>query len=254
MMARENVTFIVQGPLHPVGIAAIPNYLKLGKVIVSSWVDQDLSLLKPVINDVTVILNRNELGIKRYDRDGLVDNDGNIYYQCISTLTGLKNVDTKYVIKVRGDESFDDWTTFFSMMKTGKIVSSNRFARHHSQPFHLGDTLFGGETQRLFSGFVILKDGLSAKVFHTLNVLGQVKILSAEQKIYMSILKSFNWHINFEIQEPVDIMKEHFLICPLSAMGNFLINSSGWARDGLPNPRAEFNSREWGCIDSIDQI
>lgn len=255
MISKDDLTIVIQGRIHPIGIDTIPTYLQFGKVIVSSWSDDpnlNTLLTSEFLSQIRVVLNWRDPELLNHQRDGKYDNDGNIYLQCLSTLGGIRAADTDYVIKIRSDESFSDLTKLIEKLESGKVVMSNRFARKRGSPFHGGDTYFGGKTSLLLRSFLGLKGALEKKWFHRVPVMGAPKILSAEQKICISIIKTAEPHN--ALDEPVETMKRLFDICPISEMGEFQVNSSGWSRDGLPNPRNEFNPVQWNCISDINEI
>lgn len=256
MIAPADLTICVTGPVHKYGLQAIPNYLKSGRVTVSSWTnDPNLKLLleQDYLPQIKVVLNQWPAGLRYYDRDNpIMDNDGNSGAQCLSVLGGLRNVETDYVIRVRADESWGNLQPFIDMMATGKVVSNCRYARRRGSPFHIGDTMYGGRTSVILPAFVELKRALEAHEFHTMVTMGATRVFSAEQKICVSILKVLE--PGFDFNECVAVMRKYFLICPCNAMAPFIINSSGWLKDFGYDGKTSWNPRAENCIDSIDQV
>jgi len=67
----------------------------------------------------------------------------NIEYQIVSTIAGLNEVTTQYVVKVRGDEYWSNMYKVYNKMKLNenKILCSSIFFRpiDYSYPFHISD-------------------------------------------------------------------------------------------------------------------
>lgn len=252
-ISRDDISFILQGPLNSIGLSCVPEYLKYGSVIISTWRDSDLSLLKSlgenVGNVLLVVGDRSE--IEDYKND-TYDNVGNSALQLLSSLNGLNHSKTKYSIKVRCDEYLPKWDEFLTRMAAGKFVHSNRFSRRSVEAYHLGDTYFGGSTETLKKALTWGAEMALNNRFKDLEVCGQKRHLSAEQKITISILKALE--PENQLNDPVGDCRRYFDICPLSEMGDFAVNSSGWKKDGLPNPRYEFNAKWWGCISSLNEL
>lgn len=261
MIDRNNLTIVVQGPLNKIGLDALSNYKKYGKVILSIWDnDKNSNLFTEKTNyldGVKLIINKWPEKLIYYQRDNeLMDNDGNIAAQTLSCLGAFKEVDTEYVIKFRCDEYFENLEPLIKRMESGKIVSSDRYARTNRREterlYHLGDTFFGGPTKILLDSFILLKQLLEQKYFHTCLFHRGPWILSAEQKIYISIIKILE--PEFDFNEATEIMKRYFDICPLNELAPFKINSSGWSKDFGIEYKDEWNPIKEDCITNINQI
>ena len=164
MILFEEITFVVQGPIHPTNTKR--SLLKLRKVfpgsqvILSTWecedtegLDADLVLLnKDPGPSVFVYSKRNE-AVKV-----------NINRQVTSTLNGLKMVKTKYAAKLRADnilhsdnvlKLFNQYTKRnidFSCLNH-RLVCSNFFAKEYERglpvPYFFSDFFQFGETEDL---------------------------------------------------------------------------------------------------------
>ena len=92
----SEISVVMQGavyPITPYAIACIRRLLPDSQIILSTWEDSDLSKID---NDINIILNRDphKKGVKY---------PNNTNRMILSTLTGLKAVRTKYVLKIRTD-------------------------------------------------------------------------------------------------------------------------------------------------------
>jgi hypothetical protein len=83
-----------------------------------------------------------------------------------STLEGLKKSNTKYSIKVRADEYYENWGPFIDKMtnEPTKILTNNVFFRKVERyPFHISDHIIGGLTENLLTMFRNTKRSLQLK-------------------------------------------------------------------------------------------
>lgn len=118
---------------------------------------------------------------------------GNIYYQCLTTRSGLRHVWCDHVIKTRTDEYFSNMHIMRDQIaSTRKNASINiYFKRPRYHAFHIGDHLFGGPTSLFQKGFDILQHHVRHDLFHNTSLV-------AEQKICISLLlasgEAVDWH------------------------------------------------------------
>ena len=127
----EEVTLLIQGKVQKEQLNLwIKNYSDWN-VVVSTWNDFDIECELP---------NKWKL-IKSDYPEKYVDMQ-NIHLQIASTLNGISNIDTKYVIKVRGDEFFTNLQNVYDKMKQihPKVLVSSIFFRPLGlYPFHISD-------------------------------------------------------------------------------------------------------------------
>jgi hypothetical protein len=96
-MVREDVTILIQGRINVKHIDKWVHKYKDWNVIISTWNEYDLNVIKiPPKWTVLMFPKPN----KRFF------NVGNLDLQILSTLNGLRYVETPYTIKARGDEFF----------------------------------------------------------------------------------------------------------------------------------------------------
>ena len=137
----KNVTILLQGKiLQPTIDFYVENY-PTANVVISTWIGSELNFSN-LPETYKVVLSK------------LPPNSGfqNINYQLISTLTGLKLVDTDYVIKIRGDEYFSnmEYVANEVAMNPKKIHCSPIFFRHWSFiPYHFSDHLIASTKDNL---------------------------------------------------------------------------------------------------------
>lgn len=114
-----------------------------------------------------------------------VDWYGNIWHQCKTTLAGLQIARTDLVVKTRCDEYWSNMHVFRDRLEQdARLLSINiYFKKWNVFPLHIGDHLFGGDTQKLRLGFETLQELLRTDRF------GNTRH-AAEQKITASLLIS----------------------------------------------------------------
>ena len=116
----KDLTILIQGRCEEEQIQLwIDNYSDWN-VILSTWIDYDLNLNFP--NNWKII--KSEYPKRFADMQ-------NIDLQIVSTLNGLKEVKTDYVLKVRGDEFFSNLSLVYNRMKEvhPKVLVSSIFFR-----------------------------------------------------------------------------------------------------------------------------
>ena len=137
----NDFTIVIQGRCEKEQIQLwIDNYSEWN-VIVSTWNDFDLDIKFPQNWKIV----KSEYPTFTFDCQ-------NLEKQVVSTLTGLKEVNTEYVIKVRGDEYFSKLDLVYKRMKQNlpKVLCSSLFFRplwlYH---FHISDHFICCKTEDL---------------------------------------------------------------------------------------------------------
>lgn len=137
----EDVTIIIQGRLlQETYDFAIRNYTNC-PVIISTWVDNKISF-KNLPNNFKIVLSQ-------YPKDF---GDQNFHLQILSTLAGLQMVNTKYVIKMRGDEYWSNTHRIIESIKfnENKVwVSPIFFRAWQYAEYHISDHIIAGTTSNL---------------------------------------------------------------------------------------------------------
>lgn len=140
---EREYTILLQGVINPKTFNLwIKNYSDY-KVVVSIWDDEDLSDYQIPTNWKVV---KNKYPLVRFRKEANLD------YQIITTLAGLSEVGSEWVIKMRTDEYYSNLDKVFKKMKANpeKIVSSSMFFRKYGlYKFHCSDKLLGGTTENL---------------------------------------------------------------------------------------------------------
>lgn len=135
-MKHDDVTLVLQGPLHTRsgalcrGIYNIPIYKEfVGPLIISTWKHDGIKPAKRFLknNNATYI----EDNPKKYKN---MYSHQNVNLQIASSLNGIREVKTKYVIKVRCDEQYEDLSIFIDTMKRypERLVTQEPFNGIHN--------------------------------------------------------------------------------------------------------------------------
>lgn len=158
----KNVTLIIQGRVSQETLDFyIENYPNLS-VIISTWIDNNL-YLKKLPPSYRIIC-------QPLPKKGGHQNQN---YQFASTINGLYLSNTEYVIKIRGDEYYNNIEYILSEMEKhpNKIYSSPVFFRHWSfMKYHISDHVIAGTRENVLLMFEStinkIKDG---ELYHIQN-------------------------------------------------------------------------------------
>jgi hypothetical protein len=147
----------------------------------------------------------------------------NIFYQTYTTIKGLESVETKWTIKVRGDELYTDWQIFIETMKSNsdKLICNNVYFYYgRKNKYHISDHIIGGFTDRITNMFnktlLNLKSG---------NIPEFLK--HPEQILAYSYLSTLYPSDNLKSEEKVSriYLLKHFLVVPINTFSYFTITS-----------------------------
>ena len=108
MDIAKEISVVIQGPIDDRTYEAIDHYQYFKEVIVSTWEDEDFSLLAPATGAYSIVKS------KYPDDMSKVNNQGSRYFMSFTTLAGSYLAKGKYVMKTRSDELYPDLT---SMLK-----------------------------------------------------------------------------------------------------------------------------------------
>jgi len=231
----EDVTIIIQGKLLPDCYDFWINNYKDCPVILSTWVDSDIDFKKIPENFIVL------LSPYPYDFGAQ-----NLNLQLISTINALKKVDTKYVIKIRGDEYYSNIQYIFNSIRVEpkKIHTSPIFFRAWQYAeYHISDHIIAGTKENMLLMFESTKHNFdTGKVniskwkingkFHKL-----VKTHAPEERITKSYLNAKE-PFRFEKVDGRILMSEHFDILDIDLLHPYKIKANlfrkEWNKDFIP--------------------
>ena len=142
------VSIIVQGQLHTRLLKSIPNYLRFGNVILSTWTPENTELLDKLSN-FDIQITHSEL--KEYEWF----NRGNIYRQIYTVCRGLKLAKSEYTIKVRTDCYYENLQPIIDKLQPNKLICSDFM--YNAFPLQMGDYIIAGQTRELIKMFRLAK-------------------------------------------------------------------------------------------------
>jgi hypothetical protein len=272
-MIKKGVTFVVQGPLTEEGLRGIHNYKKLGDVIVSCWDFDPPHVIKKIPKGVKVIVNS-------FKEDNSY-NFQNIKYQIESSLKGLLEVKTDFVVKVRSDEYFTKMNKFVSSVyfHPEKLTVCNFLFRKRAL-FHPSDHVFGGKVETLIKMFDNSKKMISCyKKDETVDIerlgfkkeytKGQQFIfnrLTAEMTFCLCYLKVKGIDVisdikNMDKEEVLDyhrrVMQNNYRLVRASELGHFLFRYKTNTEKGGPTAftnEEDFLNYRIGSITSLEDL
>ena len=149
----KDVTLILQGKVEPEQMELWKKNYKDWNVIVSTWEDVDFNFRggffsKWLPKKWKLVINKYPLVRFR--------STSNLDYQILTTLGGLEQVNTKWVIKARCDEYWSNLDKVVDKMKMypNKIITSSMYFRKWGMyKFHISDKIIAGTTDNLFLMF-----------------------------------------------------------------------------------------------------
>lgn len=182
----KDFSVLIQGPINHISLKNLDKYSEYGPVVVSTWASEEItSTVKK--QDVKFIIN--QLPDKK--DNSLYIKDSTFYWAICSMYHGLKNVETKYVVKTRSDESFSELEPFIEpfLLDDKKMVCGNCFVqKFEKKQFHIGDHIFISKTKTLLDAVSTLRDIYNGKAEkHTWAQQGPY---SAEQVLAFAFLNS----------------------------------------------------------------
>ena len=265
MEALENsLSIIIQGPINERMRESIPIYLKLiksrqylskalernpfsndkimGNLVISCWDNDNLELIKDLINDpsITLVLNKYE-DLPRYEKKLGSRGASPWVFQNYTTRNGLKVATGNISIKVRSDEVYSQLEVFAKEIfkEYGKIFTSDIcFRKDQEEKFHISDHIIGAPTCTMLSAFE------TAVYMCDTPFADGVKF--PEQLICRAFLKNKGEDLS-KTHKSKEVMKRNFRIIPIIRLGEITWTCS--YRRYRP-----LRSQESGWLQNINQI
>lgn len=154
----SDVTVLVQGPFNVHSLANLKTYAKFGPVVVAGWSNVPEDLTRSAVEACRGV-GATLVTLPPLNSWSLL-NPQNAYFQACTTLAGLQRVDTRFVIKFRSDESYEDLSEVVKRLHRDphRIWASSVFFRKDEQhKFHCGDHIIAGERSTMTRGFKYVK-------------------------------------------------------------------------------------------------
>lgn len=185
-----------------------------------------------------------------------VYNGGNVYFQAISTLLGVRNVPTEFIIKTRADEYYGNLEPVIQMLRENpnKIIYTDiYFYCDKVSKYHISDHLIAVQSQ-------ILEKAMEGVIHQCENELAKSYILNVyippEQIIGSEIFKAKN--IQPEAQRSIENMRDNVIIVPRRELHPYTISTLVRTVRGTERRfYTDTNDTFWlerGAIDDIEDI
>jgi hypothetical protein len=158
----KNVTLIIQGRVSQETLDFYTHNYPSLNVIISTWIENNLNLNNLPPSYKLICQPLPEKGGHQ-----------NQNYQFASTINGLYLSNTEYVIKIRGDEYYNNIEYILSQMERNpnKVFSSPIFFRHWSfMKYHISDHVIAGTRENLLMMFQSAIDKIAnGELYHIRN-------------------------------------------------------------------------------------
>lgn len=167
---NQETSVILQGPLHSNTAQAVNNYFNyVDNIVVSFWNTDDKMLLETIANKEQLIASGRLLFVENeYHINPNAFNLDNVYYQVYSTLKACEKVHTKYCIKLRTDQYYENLTHILELLVSHecKYICSNQHVRSDDMyKFHASDNIIAMSTDVMIKTFRISYERLVRNAF-----------------------------------------------------------------------------------------
>jgi len=258
----KDISVVVQGAIFPdityLTLLSIRKYLPNAKIILSTWQGSNLEKLE----FDKLILSKDPGGFQHSYYNEIKVN--NVNRQILSTLNGIKAVETKYVMKIRSDflltgnsflkffNLYDSVESEFALFKH-KILACSYFSRspnYVNLAYHPSDIAFFGHSVDLLNLFDINLMNKSDE-FYIQQEFGWIRRYAPEQYIFLSCLKKNNKKVSLNNQLPMT--KKQINFTERYFASNFIFLE--WRLFNLKPPQKFYDYRkfdQFSCITYIE--
>ncbi len=272
----NKITVVVQGSVNKDYIfnclESIKKILPSAKIILSTWENEDIPF--ELQQCVSKILYNKDPGFKtrNCNPDG---KPNNVNRQIVSTINGLKEVETEYALKIRTDfilksdkfiRYFDKYQKFDEKCKIFKkriicamFGTRKPEAQHYNLPFHVADFFYFGLTSDLINLFdipLVTDEEFEWFINHTEfmpNTNARNKY-NAEQSIWINCLQKnnikvkckYSTHVNNEIKEQSEkYLVNNFYPVAFAKAGVLPQKTNLKSKNHIPDYSDYYTQKEW---------
>lgn len=230
-LGMENVTLLLQGHLKQETLDFFMHYHSDVNIIVSTWFEEVSFQLPPphlMPPRFKIIQSKQPSNPKGYS----------VFYQFMSTLNGLRHVETKYVIKLRADEFFSQLTYIADKMcEEPDIVFTSPvfFRKWDTTMYHISDHLIAGTTANIRLMFEGAREDYESGLFDSITYV-------PEQVLALAYLKR-KWQVHdFTKVDGPELMRTSFSILDLTRMIPYKIVANCFHKEWYSNFLPEWNN------------
>jgi len=237
----KDVTILIQGKIsqetYNYYVETFPQF----PIVISTWSDHTL--------DLSYFPNNLQFIQAKLPKES---GEQNMNYQFVSTINGLNNVTTKYVVKVRGDEYYSNIDFIRDLVETkpDKIWTVPVFFRHGTDfPYHISDHLMAATTENLKFMFGATKYAFDNKLIYHIVDGQRYSYWEPEINLTRGYLMA-KYKEEFHTKEMNQIMVENFDIIPLTELKPYKIIANIFKTYWINNFTPELNQ----SISKIEQL
>lgn len=237
----KDVTILIQGKIsqetYNYYVETYPQF----PIVISTWSDHTL--------DLSYFPNNLQFIQAKLPKES---GEQNMNYQFVSTINGLNNVGTKYVVKVRGDEYYSniDYIRDLVDSNPSKIWTVPVFFRHGTDfPYHISDHLMAATTENLKFMFGATKYAFDNKLIYHVVDGQRYSYWEPEINLTKGYLMA-KYPDEFHKKEMNQIMVENFDIIPLPQLKPYKIIANIFKTYWINNFTPELNQ----SISKIEQL
>ena len=226
MRIKKNIAVVIQGPLDDRTYEAIDQYQDFGEVIVSTWKDQDISVLDKSIGKYKLVESTYPTNLNEYH------NHGYRYFIAQTTLAGAEASSMPYVLKTRSDELYPNLNSMlanFDLYPSKVHTTDNGFWKHI--PFSFSNHLFIESKAILVQACKYLVEASKGKTDQDIKDV----LMTPEQSFGYYLMKARGYDIIREI-EWKGVFRQNVFITPCSLLPNHL-HSGGSYYNTIPFKR-----------------
>ena len=162
-----NIDLIIQGPVDGsnVFLSKMDVLCKqFNKVIISTWDHEDSGAWIEKLSDYNnVVITSEKLPHRPSDPTGEpykgIIGCSTYYWACLSTYNGLEKSSADYIIKMRSDEYYEDFSIIKKELRKSshKFICGNIFYKrtHKGSPYHIGDHIYACKRESIHNGLKI---------------------------------------------------------------------------------------------------
>lgn len=228
-MKHNDVTIIIQGPIVDSTFFALAHYYDIAKIVFSFMCnDQVPEFLKKFNSDRIKVATYFEHEIQRFYGNNIMCLDYNCNHgirQIYSVKKALDLVDTKYCIKTRSDEFYENIDCILSKLKEEEntiVASDFLYKSFEEEPYYMSDHLYGSSTELLKNSFSILWELIENKkiTFNECDNFNKT-FCSPQQYLAIAIMNNFANTQGLKINK--DNFEKHIKKIDISELGNYKI-------------------------------
>jgi hypothetical protein len=188
-------------------------------------------------------------GVLQEMQDKKYSNNQNVYLHTMSTLKGIDQCTTRFVVKVRADEFYRNMYPIISHLQANpdKIVTNNVFARKISKyAFHVSDHVIGGSKENMYLMFSVSKENLQSR---------KQDGKCAEQHLVQGYLRARgSAPLPTDYNQVKALMQTYFHVVSIRQMGNYRVIANSVNKIVLTLENSSQYYAKFVDVESIDEM